>query len=137
MQFYRPFGYFQAVIFRYEPPKAFRVKELMISVYAQSDGVSSFRHKERITAPETSVRWTNVEAGSYYAVVYLDRHDCSIDCKEGSHCVVCPFTMVNFTVPMDKYTPERQRYLAVLGVAKTLALIVFGKAFTVNFNSVR
>ncbi|KAH7699213.1 Protein F56D1.2, partial [Aphelenchoides avenae] len=115
----------EGILFHYEPPKVFRVKELIVSIYSQADGVSSFLHKERITAPETSVRWTNVEAGSYYAVVYLDRHDCSIDCKDGPHCVVCPFTMVNFTVPVDKYTPERQRYLAVLGVAKTLAWIAF------------
>lgn len=53
----------------------------MVSIYSQSDGVSSFLHKERITAPETSIRWGNMQAGSYYAVVYLDRDDCSMDCK--------------------------------------------------------
>lgn len=115
--------------FHFEPPKAFHVKELTVAIYSESESGAYFVRKEKIAAPKTGVKWTNVDAGDYYALAYVDRHDCSMDCLGGGgqQCLLCPYTLINFTVPVDKFTPEWRRYQSALGVAKTLAMVVLGK----------
>uniref|UniRef100_A0A9J2PAX8 Small ribosomal subunit protein bS16m n=1 Tax=Ascaris lumbricoides TaxID=6252 RepID=A0A9J2PAX8_ASCLU len=112
---------------RYERPSDRRIKQMTFTIYEKRDTSNKFVFTEILDAPNSGFKWTNVPAGNYSAFVYVNRHDCSLLCSDGdSGCIICPHTMVKFSIIKDKYTTAWRNLRSVANFAKVLALALLG-----------
>lgn len=101
---------------------------MTFTIYEKHDASSKFVFTEILNAPNSGFKWTNVPAGNYSVFVYVNRHDCSLLCGDGdSGCIICPHTMVKFSIVKDKYTTTWRNLRSVANFAKVLALTLLGE----------
>lgn len=105
----------------YRPVNTASLK-ITVSIYRLVENTLKEIHTEPIPGPKDFYKWTNIHAGEYSIYVYLDRHDCELDCtgQNSGFCNICNYTVLNITVPEDRFLKPYGMLNAISSVVSVL-----------------